>query len=75
MTPARQFENIVADLCNRAQELLPRGQAELAEAFLTQYYHRVPGEILDESDLSDLYGAAIAHWDLGRQREIDSSLI
>ncbi len=75
MTPVRQFQDLVAELRSRAQELLPRGQAELAQAFLTQYYHRVPSEVLDESDLSDLYGAAIAHWDLGRQREIESSLI
>ena len=73
--PVRQLTSIVAELCSQAQTLLPRGQAELAQAFLSQYYHRVPSEVLAESDLPDLYGAAIAHWDLGRQRKAESSLV
>ena len=73
--PVRQLTSIVAELCSQAQASLPLRQAELAQAFLNQYYHRVPSEVLAESDLADLYGAAIAHWDLGRQRAADSSLI
>ena len=73
--PVRQLTSIVAELCSQAQASLPLRQAELAQAFLNQYYHRVPSEVLAESDLADLYGAAIAHWDLGRQSAADSSLV
>jgi len=55
-------------LCERVRDRLPPDQAPECASFLRQYYHWVPPEdMLDRSSL-DLYGAAVAHWNLAQHR-------
>ena len=52
----------------RAHERVDGSQAAQVERFVRHYYeHVAPEDLLDRSDL-DLYGAAIAHWNLARVR-------
>jgi glutamate dehydrogenase len=63
-TKAELLEAAVA----RVHERLDGGQAAPVERFLRAYYaHVAPEDLLDRSDL-DLYGAALAHWKLARER-------
>ncbi len=49
-------------------EKLPKEQALQVEAFVRRYYAGVAPEDLAENQGIDLYGAAMAHWDLLRRR-------
>ncbi|MBA3384941.1 MAG: NAD-glutamate dehydrogenase, partial [Actinobacteria bacterium] len=52
----------------RVHELVDGAQAEDVERFVRAYYaHVAPDDLSDRSDL-DLYGAAVAHWNLARVR-------
>ena len=53
----------------RVRERPPGGEAEDVERFVRAYYaHVAPDDLTDRSDL-DLYGAAVAHWNLARVRQ------
>src|SRR5664280_581827 len=70
------LEQAKADLVDRAIRTLRQGsggQAQLEaagfECFLREYYRRaLPDDIVDRSEV-DLFGMALAHWELGRHRE------
>jgi glutamate dehydrogenase len=55
-------------VCARIRERLPDDQAGACETFVRQYYRWVPREDLEDRDPLDLYGAAVAHWNLAQQR-------
>src|SRR6516164_4199471 len=59
---------LIDAVCSRVRERLPGEQSIPCESFVRQYYHRVPIEDLAVRDPLDLYGAAVAHWKLARQR-------
>jgi glutamate dehydrogenase len=59
---------LIDTVCEQIRDELPDRQAEAAQAFVRQYYHWVPAEDLSGRDTRDLYGAAIAHWELARER-------
>jgi glutamate dehydrogenase len=59
---------LIDSVCEQIREELPKRQAAAAEAFVRQYYHWVPAEDLSGRETCDLYGAAIAHWKLARER-------
>jgi NAD-specific glutamate dehydrogenase len=59
---------LIENVCERIRDQLPDEQAPLAEAFVRQYYRRVPAEDLAVREISDLHGAAIAHWRLAYER-------
>ena len=59
---------LIDTLCSRVRERLPGEQGSPCESFVRQYYHRVPAEDLVTRDPLDLCGAAVAHWNLARQR-------
>ena len=59
---------LIDTVCARVRERLPGEQARPCEAFVRQYYHWVPAEDLADRSPLDLYGAAVAHWNLGQQR-------
>ena len=59
---------LIDSVCSRVRERLPGEQASPCESFVRQYYHRVPAEDLAARDPLDLYGAAVAHWNLAQQR-------
>ncbi len=51
-----------------ARDNLPRENARVFERFLLGYYSGVPYEDLAGRSPEDVYGAALAHWDLARTR-------
>src|SRR4030088_1446304 len=52
----------------RIRERLPEDQAALCSGFVRQYYHWVPPDDLVGRGALDLYGAAVAHWNLAQER-------
>ena len=59
---------LIETVCERVRERLPGEQATPCEAFVRQYYQWVPAEDLADRNPLDLYGAAVAHWNLAQQR-------
>ncbi len=59
---------LIDTVCARIRERLPDDQIAPCEAFVRQYYHWVPAEDLAGRSPLDLYGAAVAHWNLIQQR-------
>jgi len=59
---------LIDTVCERVRERLPSDQATPCEAFVRQYYQWVPPEDLADRNPLDLYGAAVAHWNLAQQR-------
>ncbi|MBV9415855.1 MAG: NAD-glutamate dehydrogenase, partial [Solirubrobacterales bacterium] len=59
---------LIDTVCERVRERLPQDQATPCEAFTRQYYQWVPAEDLADRNPLDLYGAAVAHWNLAQQR-------
>jgi glutamate dehydrogenase len=59
---------LIDTVCARVRERLPDEQASPCEAFVRQYYHWVPAEDLAGRSPLDLYGAAVAHWNLAQRR-------
>ena len=61
-----------AQLIERVTELmrerLPEPSVDMAQSFVRHYYAWVATEDLLERDPEDLYGAALSHWNLSRQR-------
>ena len=60
---------LIGALCDRIGQKLPEDQAALAGPFVRQYYHWMPAEDLADRDQDQLYGAAMAHLDLARERQ------
>jgi glutamate dehydrogenase len=59
----------------RVRERVEPGQADEVERFVRAYYaHVAPDDLSDRSDL-DLYGAAVAHWNLARVRQPGESKV
>ena len=71
-TISPKLEDAKAELIGRAaaiaHERLAGDQATALATFIEQYYAHVAPEDLLELDVYDLYGAAVAHWNLGRDR-------
>ena len=59
---------LIDTVCSRVRERLPNEQVAPCESFVRQYYHWVPPEDLADRSPIDLYGAAVAHWNLAQQR-------
>jgi glutamate dehydrogenase len=59
---------LIDTVCSLVHERLPGDQGGPCESFVRQYYQRVPAEDLVTRDPLDLYGAAVAHWNLARRR-------
>jgi glutamate dehydrogenase len=60
---------LIEAVVDRVRDRLPEAQAALAESFVRQYYHWVPGSDLAGRGEDDLYAAAIAHWELAQVRQ------
>ncbi|HWD69228.1 MAG TPA: NAD-glutamate dehydrogenase [Solirubrobacteraceae bacterium] len=60
---------LIEAVCERARRLLPETQAAPAATFVRHFYRWVPAEDLTERDETDVYGAAIAQWNLALQRQ------
>src|SRR5580704_5414581 len=59
---------LIDTVCESVRERLPAGQVAPCEAFVRQYYQWVPAEDLADRNPLDLYGAAVAHYNLAQQR-------
>jgi glutamate dehydrogenase len=59
---------LISSVCARVRERLPGDQVQPCEAFVRQYYHWVPADDLADRTPLDLYGAAVAHWNLAQHR-------
>ena len=68
MTAAHPEAELIDTVCSRVRDRLPGEQGTPCESFVRQYYHRVPAEDLVARDPLDLYGAAVAQWNLAQQR-------
>ena len=55
-------------VCSRVREQLSEADASQAEAFVRQYYRWVAPEDLAERNPLDMYGLALAHFNLARRR-------
>jgi glutamate dehydrogenase len=67
--------NLIDAIVALVREKIPEPAASQVEPFVRQYYARVATEDLVEGDVADLYGAAIAHWDLLRKRAPGAHMI
>jgi glutamate dehydrogenase len=61
-------ETLIDTVCSRLRQHLSGDDAMRAEAFARQYYRWVSSEDIAERRDLDLYGAALAHFDLARRR-------
>ncbi|MBV9047262.1 MAG: NAD-glutamate dehydrogenase, partial [Solirubrobacterales bacterium] len=66
-TVAHESE-LIDTVCARVRERLPNERASACETFVRQYYQWVPAEDLAGRSPLDLYGAAVAHWNLAQRR-------
>src|SRR5438105_6700373 len=66
---------LIDSVCARVRESIPGEQAAPCESFVRQYYHWVPPEDLADRSSGDLYGAAIAHWKLARERSPKQAMV
>jgi glutamate dehydrogenase len=62
-------DDLLDKVADRVRERLSEDEAPQVEEFVRQYYGWTPLEDLAERSPVDLYGAAVAHWSFGHQRE------
>ena len=60
----RKKDEIIANVSERLRKHLPDQLAEPAAQFANRYYAGVAPDEIAESPPEDLYGAALAHWQL-----------
>ncbi|HJP07423.1 MAG TPA: hypothetical protein QF882_08235, partial [Arenicellales bacterium] len=63
-----ELDKLITQLSDLARERLPTDEADRAATFFRAYYHRVPAEDLNQADLTDLYGGALAHLAFAQRR-------
>src|ERR671911_2017255 len=61
-------DELLDKVVDRIREQLPEDQAPQVEEFVRQYYGWVTPEDLNGRSPVDVYGAAVAHWNIARQR-------
>ena len=66
--PKRSREEVLAAIESLVRERLPEERAGEVTRFTRLYYARVASEDLNERDITDLYGAAVAHWKFAQRR-------
>jgi glutamate dehydrogenase len=59
---------LIDSLCVRVRARLPDSRVAACESFIRQFYHWVPPDDLADRTAADLYGAAIAQWNLAQDR-------
>jgi glutamate dehydrogenase len=62
-------EALIESVCSRLRDHLPGDAAAQAEGFVRQYYRWVAPDDLAERSPLDVYGAALAHFNLARVRK------
>ena len=75
-SPAQDVESaLIESVCERVRERVAPEEVAEAEAFVRQYYRRAPAADLKGREPVDLYGAALAHWAFGKDREPGESRV
>src|SRR6185437_11650512 len=59
---------LIDGICERVRRKLASDRVAPCESFTRQFYHWVPAVDLSDRSEIDLYGAAIAEWNLAQQR-------
>jgi glutamate dehydrogenase len=59
---------LIDGICERVRRKLADDRVAPCESFIRQFYHWVPAVDLSDRSEIDLYGAAIAEWNLAQQR-------
>jgi glutamate dehydrogenase len=59
---------LIDGICERVRRKLPADRITPCESFIRQFYHWVPAVDLSDRSQIDLYGAAIAMWNLAQHR-------
>ena len=77
MPVQRKMRNaeLIDRLVSESQDTIPKSQAKQIETFLRQYYRWVSPEDLIKQNILDLRGAALAHWQLARQRALGKAKV
>ncbi len=68
MVEERGSEQILEELVQLVRQRVADDQVELSAAFASAYYHGMSAGALGAIDLQNLYGAALAHLNLARER-------
>jgi glutamate dehydrogenase len=68
-------QQLLENLEDLVREKFPVDRQEPALGFVRRYYAHARMELLESRDLLDLYGAALAHLGLARQRHTGESLV
>jgi len=63
-----EFRELIDAVLAQVRQHVPAAQGRLVEEFVGQYYAGTAFEDLAESDVANLYGAALAHWNFLRTR-------
>jgi len=63
-----EFKELIGAVLEEVRAHVPADQREVLETFVTQYYAGTAHEDLADRGVSDLYGAALAHWNYLRTR-------
>jgi glutamate dehydrogenase len=66
--PSPTVEEIIEKIVAYAQKQLP-GKSELFSKFIRLYYGNTSWADIHDRSITDLYGAALSHWELMRQRK------
>jgi len=72
---SRRRSALLDQLSAWARERFEGDDSRSLETFLREYHLAVPIAELDERELPDLYGAALAHWLFGQQRQSGEALV
>ncbi|MEE4379267.1 MAG: NAD-glutamate dehydrogenase, partial [Candidatus Competibacteraceae bacterium] len=72
---AEQKAQLIDQVVELLQQRLPEQSVAMAQAFVRHYYAWVAPEDLLDDDPEDLYGAALSHWSLSRQRQAGTAVI
>lgn len=63
-----EFKQLIDAVLTEVREHVPADQRAVVAAFVAQYYAGTAYDDLVESEIANLYGAALAHWNFLRKR-------
>ncbi len=72
---SKEKEQIFTQLEKIINDRFEEKEAPIINAFIQEYYRDVTWESLAEREIEDIYGAAVAHWNLAQCRQPEESKI
>jgi glutamate dehydrogenase len=64
----REVAERIDQVAQLVKQKMPEERAGIVVPFVRWYWEDVPGEDLEQRGVAELYGAAVAHWNLAQQR-------